>query len=408
MRDSEQKSILFVDDEQGILDGLKRMLRPQQRRWRMRFCTSGNEALRIMEEEPVEVLVTDMRMPGMDGVELLERVRERYPRVIRIVLSGYTDRDMIFRSVLYAHQYLTKPCSAGDLKNVVQRALQVQEFLGEERIRKLVAGMGSLPSLPELYRELVGSMKDPYTSLRRIAQIVEKDLGMTSQILRLVNSSFFGFFREITSAKQAVTLLGLSVLKSLVFSVEIFAPYADQEDLGIDIRRLWERSLLTGRLAGIIAGQITSEKPFIDDAVMAGTLHDLGILVLATGLPGQYQEVIRTIREEKTVLREVERTLLGVDHAQVGAYLLGIWSFRDSLVNAVYNHHHPLHARGDVFLGTVVHVADAFAGRLLEDGDPVFEDDMDIMFRQDSSWKERVESWWRICQEELAPGVFHE
>ncbi|MEO7650489.1 MAG: response regulator, partial [Bryobacteraceae bacterium] len=104
------KQLLFVDDEPKVLEGLKRSLRPMREDWNMSFVTSGAEALQTLEQAPFDVIVSDMRMPVMDGAQLLNEVRQRFPQVVRIVLSGQSDKELIYQSIAATHQYLDKPC----------------------------------------------------------------------------------------------------------------------------------------------------------------------------------------------------------------------------------------------------------------------------------------------------------
>lgn len=111
--------ILFVDDEQKILDGLRRTLRPLRQEWTPTFANGAAEALHLLETENFDVVVTDMRMPGMDGLELLQQVTTRFPHLLRIVLSGQSELESFVRSSGAAHQYLTKPCSLDELKSAL-------------------------------------------------------------------------------------------------------------------------------------------------------------------------------------------------------------------------------------------------------------------------------------------------
>ena len=143
-------NILFVDDEPNILEGLQRMLRPMRREWQMSFAKSGAEALETLGANEIDVIVSDMRMPGMDGARLLHEVREKHPHVVRLILSGYSEKEMIMKSVGAAHQYLAKPCDADVLKTTVQRACALRDFLENESLRRLVSQLHSIPSLPSL------------------------------------------------------------------------------------------------------------------------------------------------------------------------------------------------------------------------------------------------------------------
>src|ERR1700751_643330 len=104
------KRVLFVDDEAMVLSGLQRSLRPMRNEWEMAFVNSGAEALQLMEHEPFDIIVTDMRMPVMNGAQLLEEVKRRFPQCFRIILSGQADQETIMRAVDPTHQYLSKPC----------------------------------------------------------------------------------------------------------------------------------------------------------------------------------------------------------------------------------------------------------------------------------------------------------
>ena len=142
------KSILFVDDEPMILAGLQRLLRSQRNVWDMSFAASGAEALAVLETKPFDAVVTDMRMPAMDGARLLELVKERYPGTIRIVLSGYFESEAALRAVPVAHQYLAKPCDPKKLHEAIERSCGFASLLPDAALRRVVGTIGELPTLP--------------------------------------------------------------------------------------------------------------------------------------------------------------------------------------------------------------------------------------------------------------------
>jgi YesN/AraC family two-component response regulator len=186
-----KKRILFVDDDPNVLQGLRRMFRPLRHEWDMTFIESGQEALALLAHTPCDVVVSDMRMPEMNGVQLLMAVKERYPHIIRIVLSGYAGHELLLPSVKLAHQYLSKPCDAAILQTAINRTCTLYELLSKETLQRLVAGITLLPSLPTLYQEIMEAVHSPNSSLAQIGKIIEQDLGMTAKILQLVNSAFF-------------------------------------------------------------------------------------------------------------------------------------------------------------------------------------------------------------------------
>lgn len=181
-------SVLFVDDEPRVLDGLRRMLRSLRREWEMAFANSGQEALEIMARRPYDVIVSDMRMPGMDGAQLLDEVMRHHPDTIRIVLSGQSDQEQILQSMRPTHQYLTKPCSAETLQGTIRRAMKLRALLTDDKARALVGSTGSVPSLPAFYLELMEELDSSDPSIRDIVAIVSRDAAMTAKVLQVANS----------------------------------------------------------------------------------------------------------------------------------------------------------------------------------------------------------------------------
>jgi len=333
------KKVIFVDDDSSLISGLKRMLRPLRNEWDMYFVLSGEEALELIADGSFDVIVSDMRMPGMNGAELLSKVRELHPQMVRIILSGYSDQDLLLKAVRPAHQFLTKPCDAEILKNTIKRASRIQNMLAGNEVKHVIARVDSLPSLPSLYKEIMSKLAEEDVSVKDVAAIIQKDVGMTTQILKLINSSFFGFFKEISGPVQAVTLLGIDTIKTLVLSIEIFSELQVDEVSNFSFESLWSHSVLTAACAKTIAKKITDDTSFIDDAFMAGFLHDIGVLILASKLPQQYNEVLNKEDSGELSSWTAEQEILGTSHAEIGAYLLGLWGFAENIIEAVLYHH---------------------------------------------------------------------
>ena len=248
-----RKTILFVDDEANILAGLRRMLRGLRPTMDLHFAESGEQALAVLATQPVDVLVTDMRMPGMDGATLLGIVQERYPQVVRLMLSGQSDRESVLRTVGSVHQFLTKPTTPEQLKEVLTRACALQDLLADADLKALISRLGSLPSLPALYAELQRRLQDPDCALNDVARIIEQDLGMCAKVLQLVNSSFFGLPRTIDSPARAVSLLGLDLVRALVLSAGVFTELRPVGRQVLRVEELQAHSLDVARCARLIA-----------------------------------------------------------------------------------------------------------------------------------------------------------
>ncbi|MGC1595390.1 MAG: HDOD domain-containing protein, partial [Candidatus Acidiferrales bacterium] len=271
------KRILFVDDEIKILEGLQRMLRPQRQIWEMALAPGGQAALGMLDAAPFDVIISDMRMPGIDGAALLKTVREKYPSVLRIILSGYSDMEAAFNAVPVAHQFLLKPCDQDTLRVAVDRATSLSDVLNSKMLANLVGSIQQLPSLPKMCLELQQTLANPDSSSRQVAQIIERDTAMSAKILQLVNSAFFGFVRNVSDIQTAINYLGISTLQHLVLSAEVFRVFHPAQSItDFSLEAHQSHSQLTGRIAKDLSANVAIAAA----APIAGLLHDVGKLVL--------------------------------------------------------------------------------------------------------------------------------
>lgn len=354
-----KQRILFVDDEINILKALRRTLRPYRGQWDMAFSPGAEKALKTLEKESFDVVITDMRMPGMDGAKLLQIVKEKYPQMVRIILSGHSDQEMIMKSVKTAHQYLTKPCEKEILVNAVKRSFSLRQLLSQDNLLDLLGGIETMPSLPSLYLEVVNELKSGTASTENVGRIISKDMGMTAKVLQLVNSSFFGMSRHISNAQDAVVMLGIDVVKTLVLGMEVFSQVSKKTLSVLPIDNIYSHCVRSGGIAKAIARIENKDKEEIDNSVIAAVLHDMGKLILVEYFPDRYKDAIALAKKEKSPVFKSEQEIFNVSHSQVGAYILGLWGFPDSIVEAVAFHHHP----GDnlsvgLDLAGIVHLAD--------------------------------------------------
>jgi HD-like signal output (HDOD) protein/ActR/RegA family two-component response regulator len=376
MKEQRMTRILFVDDEPNIRDGMRRMLRSMRDEWDMEFADSGEMALRTIDEwhaahKPFDVVVSDMRMPGMDGADLLARVKDKSPDTVRLILSGHSDTASIMKTVGNAHQYLNKPCDPELLKYTIKRAFALRMLLRDEHLQKVVGQIASLPSLPVVYQEVMSCLQQPNASLADVGKVIGKDVGMTATLLKLVSSAFFGLSKPVSSVERAVSFLGLDTLIALVLGQGLFKEAPPINIAGFSLEGLWQHSLQTAAAARVIAAHQGLDKSTLDDAFLAGMLHDIGKLVLAQSMPDLYAEVIR--QTGSSFAAPVERQLMHTTHADIGAYLLGLWGLTNAVVEAVAFHENPADAPTQVLgLPAIVHAADRLV-RYPDQQDPAHE-----------------------------------
>lgn len=357
--------ILFVDDEARVLDGMRSLLATVEGRWDARFAMSGNEALEILAGEPADVVVADMRMPGMDGAELLGKVQLRSPETMRILLSGHADHDAAFRALNVAHRFLAKPYEARVLADAVDRYSLMQGLLQSEELKRLVGSVERLPAAPRVFKELWRTLTSPQQDATRAAVVIGRDPALTAKVLQLANSAFLRRGAEIDSIHTAVTRIGIATLRTLVLATEVFTSQSDVEAIAQLQLRALSASSLARRLA---VGRADAEI-----AATGALLADVGLL-----LPLAVQRC-----------RAITANGRPVTHAEVGAYLLGLWGLPMPIVEAVAYHHTPAevpqHEWGP--LG-VVHVAVSLA----------LGDSPDLEYLERMGVTESLEGWRRAAE----------
>ena len=351
------KRLLFVDDESMVLDGLRRALHGMRESWEMNFVSSADAALQALEKDRYDAVVTDMRMPGMDGAQLLEQIKQRYPDVVRMILSGQSSREAIYRSIAPAHQFLSKPCDPQELMARLGQAFAMRDLLANQSLKTAISRLRSIPSLPTLYHEVTAALQKESPSLDQIARIISKDVGMAAKILQLSNSAFVGASGRVSSLVHALSLIGTETVRTLVLSVHVFSQFDGKPQIRESLTALWEHSVMVASLAQRIAGSEHCSKAMVEQSFTAGLLHDIGKVVLLAEMPREYREIFEA---EPGTSKTLERERLGCTHAEVGAYLMSIWGLPFPLVHAVAFHHHPSESTETEFSClTAVHAAEA-------------------------------------------------
>jgi len=386
-------TVLFVDDEPQVLRALERMLDAADVEWEAEFAESGSEALDLMAEDDFEAIVTDMRMPRMDGAELLDEVSQYHPEMIRIVLSGQADKTTVLRAVKPMHQYLSKPCDADTLKSTISRACAMRDSLSSDALREAVGNLPALPSLPTVYAQLMDAVQSDDFTLEQVGEIMEQDMAMTVKILQLVNSAAFGLGRQVNSPGQAASMLGLETIKSLTLTAGIFQEYSGHQAGDFSLDALMSHSIAVAECSRRIARSEKLDSDTINEIYTAGMLHDIGKLILATSDPEGYRQVIKEMLEEGIPAWQAERRAFGADHSAVGGYLLNLWGLPQSIIEVVALHHTPDLAKESKFSM----LSAVWAGNLVCDE---AVDDEFISHQHHLHCGDRLQAW-RDCR----PGV---
>jgi len=356
------KRILFVDDDTKVLDGIRRMLYVYRNSWNMQFVDNSQAALKACEGDSFDVVISDMRMPGMDGATLLGHIRDRFPTTARVILSGYSDHATAARSLSVAHRFLSKPCSESEIRSTIERLCVLQELVNSPAIRKIVGTVSQLPSLSTTYSRLTEVVRDPNTSIGQVADIIQHDVAMSAKILQLANSAFFGLGQKVTSLSNAVSYLGMETIKNLALTSESFRAFETSSRIPQSICDAIQRHAL---FTAAIASRLPVDRKIRDTTTMAALLHDIGGLFLASKMPDEFCVTVARAKQTGCKRFEAEEELLGTSHAEIGAYLLGLWGIPNLAVEAIAHHHHPTRIEHSTFDTSVaVYVADFLAHEL--------------------------------------------
>jgi HD-like signal output (HDOD) protein len=385
MIEPEKMRILFVDDEPSILSGLRSLLHRQRKDWEMVFALGGEEAIEQLEASPFHVVVSDMRMPKIDGAQLLTMVQERWPSTCRIVLSGHAEREAMLRVLPAMHVFLAKPCDPKVLRSAIDRCLMVTKMTNDPALRALIGRVDKLPTPPRLYMTLTKLADNPRATLDDVGRAISSDTAFAAKVMQIANSAAFGEL-DTTSLTQAIHYLGLELIRAIALSTAIYAPSV--VDMPFSLERMQDVAL---RAAGLARRYVKSPS-LADIAFVSALLHDVGRIVLALGLPSDYGALISECQQTNEPLWLAERRRFGADHARVGACLLQMWGLPQLIVDAVSHHHEPRGATGELAeVVAAVHVADALAGE--DHPTPV-----DLEFLHDTGFDMDLERWLELAR----------
>jgi putative nucleotidyltransferase with HDIG domain len=391
--DLNRRKVIFVDDEAFALEVLQRVFEPMRTEWHMEFVTSGADALTRLEQMGFDAVITDLKMPHMNGAELLEEVSRRHPTVSRIILSAQADEDLVFESVNTAHQFISKTSDPKLLMKKIRKVVLMRQTRLSSEMIETICAIDRLPSVPEVYAELVEAVADPNTSLADLGGIVERDGAISAKILQLANSAFFGLRGEVSSISHAVSYLGIETLRYLVLMVGVCDQFRSQHFSKAFMEGVWSHSVQTASLARMIAEAEHTSRALAEQAFVAALLHDVGKLIFAENLSKSYREVMEFSKVNGIPIWQAERQILRATHGEVGAYLLDLWGLPESVTRAVALHHEPVAAEGQPITPlAILHAANYFAHELQTTGGSG-NGELDLEFIDKVGLGERVRVW---------------
>ncbi len=319
--------ILFVDDEPMILTGLRNGLRRHCARWDMIFAANASEALDHLASADVAVLVSDMRMPGMDGGALMETVREHDPRVIRILLTGYADADAMASVSAVAHQILRKPCPLATIALTLERGCRLHAVLHDPSTARIAAECVAIAPPPHLYADVARVLAYPELPGADITASLANDPDTCARVLALCTPSF-GFDRAYTTPADAVLQLGPELVGPLALAVHMWAAMEGLVE---------PRTLRAAQLHGLAIARLA--RPFdrasASDTLTCCLVHAFGKLLLEQRDPTTYAAVVARAAATSTPQSAVELEVFGTTHGRLVASTLANWGIALPVLDAL-------------------------------------------------------------------------
>lgn len=362
MSTEKKATLLFVDDEKNILSAIRRALRREP--YRLLFANNGAHGLEILKENSVDMVVSDILMPVMDGMKFLREVKEKYPDTIRLILTGYADRAFVQEALSkeYAHEVIAKPWEEERLKEIIQNALDQSETQTKEApwLRTIINSVSGLPTLPQAYLEIREILSEEDVSIEKLSDSINRSPSISTRILRWANSSIFGQKAEVDTVNRAVLVLGLDMVGGLALSQSVMDSLACEEpELSLFNRsQFWLHANACGATSKLLIERVTRERRVSANALTAGLLHDLGKLVSDLYLREPFARALQEAADRESILYEAEKEAIGATHAEIGHYLSEWWNLPQYLSDVIWWHHTPSTAERNEDLVAAVHVAD--------------------------------------------------
>jgi len=332
------RRVLFVDDEPRVLNAFRNELEEYTAVIRPSFCESATSALERLGSSPYDAIVSDMKMPGMPGNELLHRVQSLFPRTARIALSGHPEYERWLRTNPVAHHYLLKPAQMDKVVELVMRTTRVQQIVGDAEVVRTVGGTASLPPAPQVLVRLREEFARPDPRLRVVTDIIGEDPALGAKLLHMVNAAAFGLTQRVTTVERATALLGLDAVHQLTVSVAAFDAIAKHLSVqGFNMDKIARHSAQVAELAR----RLVDDPSVAETTFLAGLLHEIGQIVIAVSFPSEFVEIQRRAAASNRARYALEMEVLGTTHAAIGALLLDSWDLPGEVVEAVAHHHSP-------------------------------------------------------------------
>jgi HD-like signal output (HDOD) protein/CheY-like chemotaxis protein len=387
-----KQSIYVVDDEALLMEALVMTLRCMGKDWEVTGFTDPAAALEAIKANPPGAVLTDQRMPGMQGSELLEKVRLLSPTSLRLIMSGYVSLKNL-TLITSAHQYIAKPFDLEKLRDLIQRSFAAQQRIINHGLQNVVTSIRAIPSLPQAHHSLLKELEDNEGGNEIVANLIGRDPGLSVKVLQLANSGLFGTGHMVADLLEAVNTLGTEIITSIVLSQSVFQHYETLKHPEVDLQKVWTHCWETGVIAQHLCRHMKLSRVQGEAAFLAGLLHEIGRFVLIENFPKEFQAACDLARNTKRTLSDCLCQEMQATPSEISGYVLELWSLPSPVINSIYLQEHPEKSHEQGFtITTALHVANHLASKKYPP-DSFLCDDWNLAYIESIGCKDDIPAW---------------
>lgn len=333
------KRILFLHEDKNFLERLEHHLEKKSSEWEMFFYVDPNKAFTILEQNNIDVIVSDLRESSKFGATFLSLVSQYFPNIIRFVIADKEDQNSVMSSIRPSHQFIYEPAAITELEARLENVLHSQDYVTNKQLLQDITKVKSLPSLPTLYMEVTDELSKENYELAKVAELISKDIAMTAQLMKVVNSPYFGIRKEVSNIHEMVMFLGTDYVKNIILATKLFN-MGKAENSGF-IQSIFAASEKLAGLAKFFCESFDEHKDLVSTCYLAAMMQELGVLIYLRLDSEIFRSVSGMTPESMKTIYDIEKERFGETHAGVGAYLLSLWGFNFPSCNAIAYRNNP-------------------------------------------------------------------
>lgn len=335
-----QTTLFLIDDEEAILASLYRLFRRDG--YNIVRFTSAKEAISQLNNYNVDIIITDMRMPEMNGLEFLKVAKVVCPEAIRVILSGYEEKEVVLDALSnsFAHQYFLKPWDDSMLKDYISKTIKLQNGLRNEKLSSAILKFNHLPSSKKFQTRLVSFLKQEESSLNELVDEIKENPTLIAKVLQVANSVYYASYKNISSIRDAIIFIGTAYVHILASAVDMYQSLIKELPIEVQkhIETFWEKALKRAAYAKKIAenwrSHVDSQTVYV-----ASLLQDIGLLLRISTEHEKYEKMLSLQKSEKQSLTEADKKVFPISHEQISSEILRLWNFPEEIIDAVASHH---------------------------------------------------------------------